>query len=272
MGLGWLQVLAILSLTAYRYCHGFLAYSTITSRCDNVRPKEDCCAAAVVQFEQVYFQHANSWIRQLASSEPRRTWALENVTFTWESELVLLVGDSSSGKSTALQLIMSASTDNQPMMMVPTHGAVHISTRPIYRDTFQNLAVSARNHHDVTVSQRLAQRPTLVQALSLESCRDKTLAQLSLSEQYKLALAEQLCMVGSKAEEPPILLLDEWLDKEPTSIVTAVEDALQTFVAVTKGVVCVVTHKSDRWKTKNRMELRRGKIVGRTYEPSKSIT
>jgi ABC-type transport system involved in cytochrome bd biosynthesis fused ATPase/permease subunit len=59
----------------------------------------------------------------------------------------------------------------------------------------------------------------------------------------------------------PILLLDEWLDKEPTSIVHAIEDALEIFVAATQAVVCVVTHQRHRWKTLNRWELRQGKVV-----------
>jgi energy-coupling factor transporter ATP-binding protein EcfA2 len=245
--------------------------------------------AAVVQFEQVFHQHSsNNWARQLFSSEPIRTWALENVTFCWEAELVLLVGASMSGKSTALQLMRTAAPaaspppppreeqqpPSKPMVVQqrPTRGSVHVSTPPIYLDATK-LAV-ARNKDDWTVRERLAPRPRLLPALALTECADKTLSQLSVSEQYKLAIAE-LCMNNAvlvrndddeSSEEAllpaaPILLLDEWLDKEPTSIVHAIEDALEIFVAATQAVVCVVTHQRDRWKTLNRWELRQGKVV-----------
>jgi ABC-type dipeptide/oligopeptide/nickel transport system ATPase subunit len=45
----------------------------------------------------------------------------------------------------------------------------------------------------------------------------------------------------------PILLLDEWLDKEPTSIVQTVERALLRLLNETGAIVCVVTHKPERW-------------------------
>jgi ABC-type lipoprotein export system ATPase subunit len=228
----------------------------------------DSASAAMVQFDQVYYQHpTTNWMRQLVSSEPRRTWALENVTLHWEAELVLLVGASMSGKSTALRLItMAMMTEHQEL--VPTHGSIHVSAPPIYRDATKLPPDPLGKKEHWTVAERLANRPQLLPALALAESADKTWSQLSVSEQYKLAIAE-LCLNNAAVTDellippPPILVLDEWLDKEPTSIVRAVEEALETFVAATNAVVCVVTHKTDRWRTQNRWELRRGKVVRR---------
>jgi ABC-type lipoprotein export system ATPase subunit len=277
-------LLAILTIIAN--CQGFVFYPA-PQRCrpaDNhhhrnkkaiknhhcQHQEEQPCApapAAMVQFEQVFYQHpTTNWMRQLVSSEPRRTWALENVTFRWEAELVLLVGASMSGKSTALRLITVAMmTEHQEL--VPTHGSIHVSAPPIYRDATKLPPDALGKKEHWTVAERLANCPQLLFALGLAESADKTSSQLSVSEQYKLAIAE-LCLNNAAVTDespipPPILLLDEWLDKEPTSIVRAVEEALETFVAATKAVVCVVTHKTDRWRTQNRWELRRGQVVNR---------
>lgn len=205
-------------------------------------------STATVTFDQVYFQYQSDWIRRLVSSEPRRRWSLENVSFHWESELVLLVGASSSGKSTALQLMSDAA-------MAPTHGCVLVSSPPIYMEAGK--ISRGRPKEEWTTRERLGERPNLLKAFQLTTAADKTSSQLSVSDHYKLRLAE-VC-IG--APDAPILLLDEWLDKEPTAIVTAVEAALQSFVDETNAIVVVVTHKVDRWTTRNRMELRSGKLV-----------
>lgn len=217
-------------------------------------------ATATITFDQVYYQHKSHWTRRLLSSEPRRKWALENLSFHLKSELVLLVGASACGKSTALQLMCTnMNQEHHDPKMAPTHGTIHVSSPPIYIGTGKLFDTSEKE--DWSIRSRLQKRPNLVEALQLASCANKTSSQLSLSEQYKLRLAE-FCIV---APDAPILLLDEWLDNEPTSIVSAVEAALQSFVAKTNGIVVVVTHKKDRWKTRNSIELRSGKLVERTH-------
>ena len=46
----------------------------------------------------------------------------------------------------------------------------------------------------------------------------------------------------------PLLLLDEWLDRETSAIIHNVQASLEALVQHTGGIVLVVTHKPERWK------------------------
>ena len=65
----------------------------------------------------------------------------------------------------------------------------------------------------------------------------------------------------------PLLLLDEWLDKETSVVIQNVQASLETMVEQTGAIVIAVTHKPERWKlstshsTTSRVILSRGKLV-----------
>ena len=46
----------------------------------------------------------------------------------------------------------------------------------------------------------------------------------------------------------PLLLLDEWLDKETSGVIQSVQDALVRLVDATGAVVISITHKPERWR------------------------
>ena len=92
----------------------------------------------------------------------------------------------------------------------------------------------------------------------------KTPAQLSPSENFRLGLAEA-CLQSSvthmrkttSSSTPatktytlpaPIILLDEWLDFETSSISSKVEEAVLKLVQETGAVVICATHKPNLWK------------------------
>jgi hypothetical protein len=60
----------------------------------------------------------------------------------------------------------------------------------------------------------------------------------------------------------PILLLDEWLDKETSVVIHRLQDCLCSLANI-GAVVCVITHKADRWRDDDgirRLHLRRGEL------------
>jgi len=61
----------------------------------------------------------------------------------------------------------------------------------------------------------------------------------------------------------PILLLDEWLDTEPSSIIRAVEQTAIQGVTDLGGVVFTVTHKAERYSLGSSPTIRRNQNFGR---------
>jgi ABC-type polysaccharide/polyol phosphate transport system ATPase subunit len=62
----------------------------------------------------------------------------------------------------------------------------------------------------------------------------------------------------------PILLIDEWLDTETSTVIHAVQESLTRLVSMTGAIVCIVTHKKERFKSNwvNRtVNMCRGEIL-----------
>lgn len=91
---------------------------------------------------------------------------------------------------------------------------------------------------------------------------EKRVLDLSPSETYRFAIlraclqstcgnVEQLVMEDTDKVilvPAPIILLDEWMDTETSTVIQATQKSLVDLVRSTGGLVCVVTHKVDRWK------------------------
>ena len=109
------------------------------------------------------------------------------------------------------------------------------------------------------------------------SCKQRPLvSDMTPSETYRLAIL-RACIVSCSTGSPldvakdcvpaPILLLDEWLDTETSTVVQAVQKSLAQLVARTGAIVCVVTHKRERWKpdwVNRTVTLCRGEILTTT--------
>lgn len=190
------------------------------------------CLVAQVTFQAVSHRYPDSWQRKLFSSEPRRPWALESITLHLEG-LVLLTGPSMCGKSTLLRLIRGTET--------PTEGSIQV---------------------DGTLSYLLDSKPLPRRARSPEKewlydCMGLTEDGESPSQLYLRDAVEACCA----PDQQPILLLDEWLDTEPTSIVHKVQEGLERLVHETGALVVCVTHYPERWKPCAQVSLRSGKMV-----------
>lgn len=195
----------------------------------------------------------------MTSSVPYRPKSLEGVSLSLESEFVVLVGASSSGKSTMLQLIQKS--------LQPTSGKVVTSlARPVYldrippqryndRDTIGNLLLPPKRQQpqqlDTTTNDSNA---LLLQHYSrvLKVNLDQTPAQLSPSELFRFGLLQaslESIVVQEEEEDEegdytvhsPILLLDEWMDKEASVVVHKVQESM---LQLTRegGVIVYVTH------------------------------
>ena len=254
-----------------------------------------------IEFCQVSQHFPLTLQRRLFSSVPYREWALHNVSFTVESELLLLLGASSSGKTTILQMILHGH-DRQP-----TTGSVALSSRgrcgttgericaaPIYLDQRPPLERSKSISRVIMGDDRdflskipasLLQRLTeeLLIHVDLTSRANQTPAELSPSEQYRVELARaslrsMLSRCGPFSDsgdddEPsvlrclpaPILLLDEWLDKETSLVVRTVQASMERLVKHFGAVILVVSHKPERWDmstgTCSHIRLSIGKIM-----------
>lgn len=237
--------------------------------------------------------YPDSFWRKLTSSVPQRQFALDDVTLTFDSNhLHLLTGVSSSGKSTILRLIASTEDPVAGRLYVSTiadgdefasHGSDGPPARPILLDTRPSYRGSdsiadiwrGRRRFQYDESIHCETLSTLFQ-LPLQS----KISDLSTSQVYMCRLGEA-CLDSSifgdvtdvKTDEAkiksfvpaPILLIDEWLDAEPTTVVQSVQKALQSLVASGAVVICV-THKPERFHNSHlcRIVLSRGKVISRT--------
>lgn len=274
------------------YCWSLISIATTTVSYKN---KELVVIPSRVEFKNVFLQYPQTLARRLFSSVPYREWALRNVSFTLESsELLILTGASSSGKSTILKLISGKA--------IPTQGSVNVACAdcsppivcalPVYLDrkppvenmrTVQTCLVNTCSMNttlDASVTALIAE--DLMQRVGLANCNEKTPSQLSPSEQYRLELVKaslESMLPGTKTKcsscdvddaivqlPAPIILLDEWLDKETSSVVQKVQVALEALLEL-GAVICSVTHKPERWNTEKsnssirHMTMCRGEIL-----------
>ena len=252
-----------------------------------------------IVFEDLSVQYPDSLWRQLTSATPRREFALKELSLELGSrntgDLLLLTGDSESGKSTMLRLIQkccsSVDSSSNPMISsgsikcyptpIPSNqesASLSATSIPIYLDSFPSFS-SQRSVEDIVDERLKGEHP---QSLEIaHSCflplllydvkaHRRKVCELSTSEVYllevALACAQSSRNRGSRNTSGPILLLDEWLDRESSQVVQRVQRGLELLVSDTKAVIVVVTHKPERWRFSNdhdrhrRLELNRGRV------------
>jgi ABC-type glutathione transport system ATPase component len=223
-------------------------------------------ATSSVSLEDVSQSYSSSAWRRLTSSVPRREFAVEKLSLSIESEFLMLVGASSTGKSTVLRLILGEE---------PVSGKVRIATSdpgvspalPVLLDErppFDNQRV-VRSILTDAIQQTAPNAPLLDLLLDdmtnvFELDLEKKPSQLSSSESFRCRLAEAslqsmlhhhgVSTSSSKQLPAPILLLDEWMDTETSTVIRKVQTSLERLVDRGAVIVCV-THKPHLYNTDN---------------------
>mmetsp|Transcript_44343 Transcript_44343/g.106817 ORF Transcript_44343/g.106817 Transcript_44343/m.106817 type:complete len:346 (+) Transcript_44343:26-1063(+) len=272
-----------------------------------------CWHPCSIQVSNVSHQYPDTLWRKLTSSEPRRQFAVEDLSLSLdEPEFVLLLGDSSSGKSTLLRLILGLETpisgtieiiSNNDDKTIQPAVPVLLDQRPVYSNRPQTVQVLLQERLTQMKKQppQLQENKALVQKILESLCDtmdlplDKKGSDLSPSEAYRCTLAEaslesmltgqcQKDQIGdgtitdnspksSSSFPAPILFLDEWMDKETSTVVQNVQASIMKLVK--RGAIVVsITHKPNLYKRHSTLEeeeegsssvrsitLRRGKIV-----------
>ena len=240
---------------------------------------------SVVTLKFVSQSHPDSFWRKLTSSEPRREFALKNVSVTFQPPVTtLLLGESSSGKSTILRLISGSESPISGNVEISNDCATLRPSRPIYLDSRpsygQNEIVEDiwSNAGAFDKSNESPNRKTLLKELSklLKVPLQSKILDLSMSEVYLCRIGETVLesttinsaqhmesTTPTYLDEPnvlklpaPILLLDEWLDNETSTVVQRVQTALHELAQNGAVIVCV-THKPHLFSSRGNRQLRR---------------
>ena len=230
-------------------------------------------APCSVTLDNVSKSYPDTIWRKLTSSTPRREWALDDFSLQASQELLILKGASSSGKSTILRMILG---DEEP-----TKGKVSIDClkhnnchppKPILLDqkpnqqfagnskALQSILLESINvhgsnpglkdsHSDVVVDElaSLSKLDLSTKALDLSpsECYKAQILRATIESTYSKAFLSQTendIMVNIPA---PVLLLDEWMDTEPSSIIQNVQNLLETLADQCGATILSVTHKPD---------------------------
>ena len=209
-----------------------------------------CCNSLRIIVRDLSKQFPTTIWRTLTSSVPVREYAVNSVSLEAESELILLVGASSSGKSTILKCILegSSSIELSDQNVLP----IYLDQKPYNYRQSNNQAIG-----DILTKKDTAKYWSQVLNLDLSiRCSD-----LSQSQVYQYALVQACC---ASSRTTPLLLLDEWMDQETSLVVQRVE---QTILRLTEhgAIIFCVTHKPDLFaKWHRRITMCRGEILSDT--------
>jgi ABC-type lipoprotein export system ATPase subunit len=191
----------------------------------------------------------NVW-RRLTSSVPVRDYAVKSVSLEADSELILLVGASSSGKSTILKCILEGSSSIE--LSDSNVQPIYLDRKPHNFRQSNYQAIGDILNKDDTVKYW---SEVLHLDLSLR-CSD-----LSPSQEYQYALVQACC---ASSMTTPLLLLDEWMDQETSLVVQRVEQSILRLTEQGAVVFCV-THKPDLFaKLHRRITICRGEVLSDT--------
>jgi ABC-type ATPase involved in cell division len=236
-----------------------------------------------IYLEKVSQAYPDTLWRRLTSSVPRRELAINDLTVAIESEFQLLLGASSSGKSTVLRLILGETPLKGRVRVCAIDDPSITPPRPILleeRPPYDN-SRSVQTILTETMNQLLIRKDLSDLEIGNSFLRDlveifelplqERPSNLSPSENYRIRLAEaclQSSLHSMKVDTisgplpAPILLLDEWMDKEASMTVQKVQVSLDRLAKRGAVVVCV-THKPHLFQkgTKPPIILSRGSIL-----------
>ena len=287
-----------------------------------------------IEFEGVYRSYGQpSLWRKLTSSVPRREFALQDITVAFgktsevepntlqddaknEDSFCLLVGASSSGKSTIFRSLLEAasqgtddrktedfgSSENRGNIRIQQSGLPDQSdanpsatAKPILLDDRGEINTLSSGKPKTTLGEAWTDSATeilergprvdkyfesytmlLVNYLANDIFHldpEALLDDLTPSEKYRFCLGKA-CIESSfgaavctdSVQLPgPILLLDEWMDVETSTVVRKVQPSLHKIVEDLNGVVLSITHKPDLYardiSSMRRVTLSGGKLL-----------
>jgi energy-coupling factor transporter ATP-binding protein EcfA2 len=168
-----------------------------------------------VTLQGVSQSYPDSFWRKLTSSVPRRTYALENASLVFDPGMSLLLGESSSGKSTILRLVLGSERPSSGTVVLSNNAAdatVVASARPVCLDTRpsygQNEVVEDIWNKAIPPSRCSSSGGLLVADLSklLKLPLHSKILELSMSEVY-------LCRIGEACLQSMLLGIDDDRDR-----------------------------------------------------------
>ena len=214
-----------------------------------------------VCFRDVSQSYEETLLRRMFSSIPRREFALNNVSFEVESgSFLVILGASSSGKSSILRLIHGIEKPvSGNILLESTSTPVYLDRKPEYM-----------SNDSQTIETILRERfedckfgVSICDLIALDM--KKKLSDLTPSEAFKFGLFEA-CMKSISVHEPcaPILLLDELMDLETSTVVHKVEKAMIELTESLGAIILFVTHKPHLLRSSHEcMTMCRGEILSK---------
>jgi ABC-type polysaccharide/polyol phosphate transport system ATPase subunit len=191
---------------------------------------------------------------------------VDEVSIELESgDFLVVLGASSSGKSTILRLLQG--------LEQPVKGQIDFqsTSTPVYLD--RKPAFNDKDTVEEAILRRCQPGSAALEAIGylsrvVDLDTSQIPSQLTQSEIFKYGLIDA-CMESINFNGPgsvmhaPILLLDEWMDLETSTVVHKVEETIQRLTEAGAIVVCV-THKPNLFRTSyDSIMMCKGKILSR---------
>jgi len=232
-----------------------------------------------LRLNQVSQSYPETLFRTLFSSVPRREFAVHNITLEVKSQLLQILGSSSSGKSTILRLVLGQEES-------PITGSVswiHPAIRPVYLEQGKSPYAYESSQSVETILTNICSEIACDTACWEEVVRHvceivglssrellSAPSKLSPSNLYRFGLAraslESILPALHEQDHDyiipsPLLLLDEWMDLETSAIVGRVEESMLNLTRHGAVILCV-THKPQLFSKPHRsITMCRGEIL-----------
>ncbi len=214
------------------------------------------------------------WVRRYLwkdQSVPQIRTAVENVSFSvQEGEIVALIGESGSGKSTILRLIAGLEKPQKGQIQIEkkTVSTPEHCTAPETRQigmVFQNYALfphlTIRQNityglHQQNKKQQQARVTEILDLLQLKDYAHQSPHQISGGQQQRVALGRAL------ASKPQLLLLDEPFSNLDVMLKAPMRQEIRKIIQETKTTAIIVTHdEKDAFALADRIIiLRQGEV------------
>lgn len=237
-----------------------------------------------LRFHQVSQSYPSSLWRTLTSSVPKREFALSNITLEVKSELLQILGASSSGKSTILRLVLKKESPIsgiitwKPSAVLPIY--LQQAKSPYAYESSKTVETILVNlcGHDADSEYWKTIVTYVCEIVGLDT-QEVTPSELSPSNLYRLGLVcasleSILPAIPNKSQQnttttipSPLLLLDEWLDLETSVVIKRVQDSMLNLSRHGAVILCV-THKPHLFSNDNKLyrsiTMCRGEILSTT--------
>jgi len=249
----------------------------------------------------VSVEYQVSFVQRLFSSVPRRKFALNSIDLKLnQPQIMLLTGDSSAGKSTLLNVVAGLERPTHGCLEAiagkedtPIGRAMDLSPHALLLDAARDIpkydyySASTTTASDLVAKMLTKERRPTSSSETLktwESLAEKLISifvpngengavvSSSQSQMYRTRLLEaafesmvtnSACQNTTTYVPCPLILLDEWLDRETATVIQAVQTSLEELAVETGAIVLVVTHKPERWRIDNKITKRTALSLGR---------